>query len=123
MAHGHSQQSNLLKEKTMLNTNYAKLVGGYLEYLRLPVELQSPLIINGVTHPAGAHLSTNDDAAIKELGYKPVTRTAMPTREGYYYTEKWMETDTAIVQEWEEHEQPPATDYTEVLDIMTGEKE
>lgn len=107
----------------MLNTNYAKLVGGYPEYLRLPVELQAPLIINGVTHPAGAHLSTNDDAAIKELGYKPVTRTAMPTREGYYYTEKWTDTGAAIVQEWEAHEQPPATDYTEVLDIMTGEKE
>ena len=107
----------------MLNTNYAKLVGEYPEYLRLPVELQSPLIINGVTHPAGAHLSTNDDAAIKELGYKPVTRTAMPTREGYYYTEKWTDTGAAIVQEWTEHEQPPATDYTEVLDIMTGEKE
>ena len=106
----------------MLNTNYAKLVGEHLEYLRLPVELKSPLIINGVTHPAGAHLSTNDDAAIKELGYKPVTRTAMSTREGYYYTEKWTDTGAAIVQEWEEHEQPPATDYTEVLDIMTGEK-
>lgn len=48
----------------MLNTNYAKLAGEYPEYLRLPVELQSPLIINGVTHPAGAHLSTNDDTAI-----------------------------------------------------------
>ena len=106
----------------MLNTNYAKLAGGYPEYLRLPVELQSPLIINGVTHPAGAHLSTNDDAAIKELGYKPVTRTIMPTREGYYYTEKWTDTGAAIVQGWEEHEQPPATDYTEILDIMTGEK-
>ena len=106
----------------MLNKNYAKLAGGYPEYLHLPVELQSPLIINGVTHPAGAHLSTNDDAAIKKLGYKPVTRTVMPTREGYYYTEKWTDTGAAIVQEWEEHEQPPATDYTEVLDIMTGEK-
>ena len=101
----------------MLNTNYAKLIGEYPEYLRLPVELQSPLIINGVTH-----LSTNDDAAIKELGYKPVTRTVMPTREGYYYTERWTETDTEIVQGWEEHEQPPAIDYTEILDIMTGEK-
>ena len=107
----------------MLNTNYAKLVGGYPEYLRLPVELKSPLIINGVTHPVGAHLSTNDDAAIKELGYKPVTKTEMPIREGYYYTAKWTDTGAAIVQEWEEHEQPPATDYTEVLDIMTGEKE
>lgn len=106
----------------MLNTNYAKLVGGYPEYLRLPVELKSPLVINGVTHPAGAHLSTNDDTAIKELGYKPVTRSPMPSKKGFYYTESWTETDTAIVQEWEEHEQPPATDYTEVLDIMTGEK-
>ena len=59
---------------------------------------------------------------LEELGYKPVTRTAMPTREGYYYTEKWTETETAIVQGWEEHEQSSATDYTEVLDIMTGEK-
>lgn len=75
----------------MLNTNYAKLAGGYPEYLRLPVELQSPLIINGVTHPAGAHLSTNDDAAIKELGYKPVTRSPMPSKEGFYYTENWTE--------------------------------
>ncbi|MBS7388552.1 MAG: hypothetical protein KIG30_08330 [Eubacteriales bacterium] len=106
----------------MLNTNYAKLTGEHLEYLRLPIELESPLIINGVTHPAGAHLSTNDDAAIRQLGYKPVTRTAMPTREGYYYTETWTDTGAAIVQAWEEHEQPPATDYTEVLDIMTGEK-
>lgn len=106
----------------MLNPNYAKLVGGYPEYLHLPVELKSPLIINGVTHPAGAHLSTNDGAVIMELGYKPVTRIVIPTREGYYYTESWTETDAAIVQEWEEHEQPPATDYTEVLDIMTGEK-
>lgn len=106
----------------MIKTNYAKITCEYPEYLRLPVELKSPLIINGVTHPAGAYLSTDDDTAIRQLGYKPVTRTAMPTREGYYYTEKWTETDTAIVQAWEEHEQPPATDYTEVLDIMTGEK-
>ena len=38
----------------MLNTNYAKLVGVSPEYFRLPVELKSPLLINGVTHPAGA---------------------------------------------------------------------
>ena len=37
----------------MINTNYAKLVGGYPEYLRLPIELKSPFIINGVTHPQG----------------------------------------------------------------------
>ena len=37
----------------MLNINYAKLMGEYPEYLRLPVELKAPLIINGVTHPIG----------------------------------------------------------------------
>lgn len=106
----------------MINTNYGKLVDGYPQYLRLPIRLFEPITIGDVTHPAGAHLSTNDDAAIKELGYKPVTRSTMPSKEGFYYTESWTETDTAIVQEWEEHEQPQATDYTEVLDIMTGEK-
>ena len=106
----------------MLNTNYAKLVGGYLEYLRLPVELQSPLIINGVTHPAGAHLSTNDDTAIRQLGYKPITRTVMPTREGYYYTEKRKKNDRDIVEGWEEHAQPPASDSTAVLDIKKKKK-
>ena len=85
----------------MLNTNYAKLAGGYPEYLRLPIQLAEPITIGEVTHPAGAHLSTNDDAAIKELGYKPVTKTEMPTREGYYYTETWAETETEIVQGWE----------------------
>lgn len=46
----------------------------------------------------------------------------MPAWEGYYYTEKWTETDTTIVQEWEEHERLPIADYTEVLDIVTEEK-
>lgn len=86
----------------MINENYGKLVGEYPEYLRLPVELQAPLIINGVTHPAGAHLSTNDDAAIKELGYKPVTRSPMPSKEGFYYTEVWEDSGEAIVQSWTE---------------------
>ena len=40
----------------------------------------------------------------------------MPTREGYYYTETWAETDTAIVQGWEEHEQPE----DELTDAVTA---
>ena len=106
----------------MIKTNYAKITGEYPEYLRLPIPLTEPITIGEVTHPAGSFLSTNDDAVLRELGYKPVVRSPMPSKEGFYYTESWTETDTAIVQEWEEHEQPPATDYTEVLDIMTGEK-
>lgn len=42
----------------MIKTNYAKIIGEYPEYLRLPVELQSPLIINGVTHPIGGAAPT-----------------------------------------------------------------
>ena len=106
----------------MLNINYGKLTGDYPEYLHLPIRLTEPITIGEVTHPAGSFLSTNDDAVLRELGYKPVVRSPMPSKEGFYYTESWTETDTAIVQKWEEHEQTPATDYTEVLDIMTGEK-
>ena len=108
----------------MLNTNYAKLIGGYPVYAPNLIVLTEPIAIDGIIHPAGTTLSLSGavESHYAQLGYKPITRTIMPTREGYYYTEKWTETDTAIVQEWEEHEQPPVTDYTEVLDIMTGEK-
>lgn len=106
----------------MLNTNYGKLVDGYPQYLRLPIQLTEPITIGEVTHPAGSFLSTNDDAVLRELGYKPVVRSPMPSKEGFYYTESWENSGEAIVQSWTEHEQPPATDYTEVLDIMTGEK-
>ena len=106
----------------MLNTNYGKLTGEYPEYLRLPIRLTEPVTIGEVTHPAGAYLSTNDDTALRQLGYKPIIRTVQPSKEGFYYVENWIDNGAEIVQEWEEHEQPPATDYTEVLDIMTGEK-
>ena len=108
----------------MRNTNYAKLIDGYPAYAPNPIVLTEPIEIDGIIHPAGATLSLSGAAEshYAQLGYKPVTRSPMPSKEGFYYTEKWTETDTAIVQEWEGHEQPPATDYTEVLDIMTGEK-
>ena len=106
----------------MLNTNYVKLTDGYPQYLRLPIRLSKPITIGEVSHPAGAHLSTNDDAAIKELGYKPADpnynahaggillhRDMDGNRNGY--SAGVGGTRTA-----------PATDYTEVLDIMTGEK-
>ena len=95
--------------------NYHSTVGGsYVKYKlwqtgrRIPIRLSKPITIGEVSHPAGAYLYTDDDTAIRQLGYKPITRTIMPTRDGYYYTEKWTETETAIVQEWEEHEQRPA---------------
>lgn len=54
----------------MMNTNYGKLVDGYPQYLRLPMRLPEPITIGEVTHPARAYLSTDDDTAIKELGWE-----------------------------------------------------
>ena len=90
----------------MINRNYGKLINEYPQYLRLPIQLTADITINGVVHPAGSWLSTDDEAAILELGYKPIIRTEAPVKDGYYYTEKWTDTGAAIVQEWEEHEQP-----------------
>lgn len=107
----------------MVIRNYGKLINGYPQYLRLPIQLTADITINGVVHPAGSWLSTDNEAAILELGYKPITRSESPVKEGFYYTEKWVETETAIVQEWEEHEQPVEVNLEEVIDILTGEVE
>lgn len=100
----------------MVNLNYGKLINTYPQYLRLPIQLTEDITINGVVHPAGSWLSTDDEGAILELGYKPIIRTEAPTNEGYYYTEKWTDTGAAIVQEWEEHEQPE----DELTDAVTA---
>lgn len=105
----------------MINRNYGKLIGSYPQYLRMPVQLTADITINGVVHPAGSWLSTDDEGAILELGYKPIVRTDAPTKEGYYYTEKWTDTGAAIVQEWEEHEQPneaTEADYIQSLEEL-----
>ena len=107
----------------MVIKNYGKLINGYPQYLRLPIQPAVDIVINSVIHPALAWLSTDDEAAILELGYKPIVRTEAPVKEGFYYTEKWVETETAIVQEWEEHEQPVEANLEEVIDILTGEVE
>lgn len=107
----------------MFNINYGKLINGYPQYLRMPVQLSEDITINGVVHPAGSWLSTDNEAAILELGYKPIIRSEAPVKEGFYYTEKWVETETSIVQEWDEHEQPIEVNLEEVIDILTGEVE
>lgn len=107
----------------MVNINYGKLINDYPQYLRMPVQLTADIIINGVVHPAGSWLSTDNEAAILELGYKPIVRNEAPVKDGFYYTEKWVETEAAIVQEWEEHEQPVEENLEEVIDILTGEVE
>lgn len=90
----------------MVIKNYGKLINRYPQYLCLPIQLTADITINGVVHPAGSWLSTDDEGAILELGYKPIVRIEAPVKDGYYYTEKWTDTGAAIVQEWEEHEMP-----------------
>ena len=105
----------------MIDTNYGKLINTYPQYLHLPVQLTADININGVVHPAGSWLSTDNEAAILELGYKPIIRSESPVKEGFYYTEKWVETETAIVQVWEEHEQPneaTEADYIQSLEEL-----
>ena len=102
----------------MINTNYGKLINTYPQYLRLPVQLTADITINGVVHPAGSWLSTDNEGAILELGYKPIIRTEAPVKEGFYYVEKWEETDTAITQVWEEHEQPNEATEADYIDSL-----
>lgn len=102
----------------MININYGKLIDTYPQYLRLPIQLAADITINGVVHPAGSWLSTDNEAAILELGYKPIIRTEAPVKEGFYYVEKWEETDTAITQAWEEHEQPNEATEADYIDSL-----
>lgn len=104
----------------MFDINYGKLINTYPQYLRLPVQLTADITINGVVHPAGSWLSTDDEGAILELGYKTIIRTDAPTKEGFYYTDKWTDTGAAIVQEWEEHEIPedPLADAVTALETL-----
>ena len=105
----------------MINRNYGKLINTYPQFLRLPIQLIEDITINGVVHPAGSWLSTNDEGAILELGYKPIIRNEPPVKDGFYYTEKWTDTGAAIVQEWEEHEQPneaTEADYIQSLEEL-----
>jgi hypothetical protein len=104
-----------------INRNYGLLINGYPQYFRFPIQIARNITINGVVHPAGLWLSTDDEAAILELGYKPIIRTEAPVKEGYYYTEKWTDPGAAIVQEWEEHEQPSEAteaDYIQSLEEL-----
>lgn len=99
----------------MVNANYAKLVDGDIQYLRMPIELTEPMGI----HPVGAKLYTTQEDTILSFGYKPVVRAEMPTEEGYTFSSKWEETENAITQVWEGTKNPD--DPYEIIDTLTGE--
>lgn len=100
----------------MLNTDYAILINGYPQYARMPITLENDIVTNGVTHKAGSIFSTNNPEVLVQLGYKKIVKTAMPQKEGFYYTETWSEAENKIVQGWIEHEEPEDT----VADMVEG---
>lgn len=72
---------------------YAKLIDGFPSYAPNPIHYKGYVIGN----PPGKILTA--------LGYKPVEYSSMPDfdpKEGHYWAEKWLETDTRIVQSWEQ---------------------
>lgn len=102
----------------MLNRYYAKLIDGYPAYAPNPIVLTEPIEIDGIMHPAGATLSLSGAAKSHyvQLGYKPVTRSPVPSKEGFYYTEIWTDNGAEIVQSWVEHEAQATTqDYIDAL--------
>lgn len=99
------------------NFKFAKInESGGLEYAPLP------LVING------ENVWTNIEAEYNALGYYEIKRTAMPEKEGYYFTDFWELAENKIVQRWEEHENPipePTEEeqYAEAARILLGETE
>lgn len=63
----------------------------------------------------GRTVSNPNGDTLRQAGYKPVTETPMPSEDGFFFTPRWTETDTEIVQEWEKHQIPepePAADFS-----------
>ena len=57
----------------MINTNYGKLIDTYPQYLRLPIQLTADITINGVVHPAGSWLSTDNEGQYWNWGINPLS--------------------------------------------------
>lgn len=99
------------------NYKYAKIKeDGALEYAPLP------LVIDG------KNVWTNIEAEYNALGFYEITRTEMPEKEGFYYTDFWELAENKIVQRWQEHENPipePTEEeqYAEAARILLGEAE
>lgn len=96
----------------MTSNRYAKLVNNYPKFAPNPIKINSTYIGNP------------SDEIYEEEEYKPVVYTDMPIApEGYYYEEKWNETDNFITQSWELIKIPPETDVDpyEAMQILFGE--
>ena len=75
----------------MINRNFGKIIDGKLKLAQNPLWIDGKMIAN----------PTNEIYILN--GYKPLECTEMPTKEGFYYTPKFVEVENSIVQIWEEH--------------------
>lgn len=82
----------------MVNTNYGKMYNNSPQFLHLPIVLPVDVIVDGVIHPKGAYLSTENEQALLQCGYKRVIDTP-PTESDAHM--QWVETDTEIIKAWE----------------------
>ena len=96
---------------------YAKLKNGVPVYARNPIKLDAPITVDGVEH--SGYFSTDREDVLLELGYKPVVFTPLEAEEGYDYNQTWVETEDAIVREWEAV--PLPDDPYVIIDTLTGE--
>lgn len=88
--------------------NYAKLIGGELEFAPRKLKEGEAVVYN----PSGELL--------KAHGYKPLLLTDPPEAEdGYVPFQHWVETETVIVQSWSLEPEGELSD-AEALDILLG---
>ena len=91
-------------------SRYAKLINSDL------VLAPNPILVDG-------NFIGNPHGEIYEAeGYKPVVYTNPPTEpgDGYQWSETWSETDTEIVQGWEQIPIPDDVSADEAMDILFG---
>lgn len=89
---------------------YAKLINNYPSFAPNPI-LHDGNFIGNPPH-----------SVYEAEGYKPVRYTEPPTEpaEGYQWVEVWSETDTEIVQGWEQIPIPDDVSADEAMDILFG---
>lgn len=86
-----------------INNDFGKLENGNINYSPIP------LIVDGIP------TWTNDRTLYLTNGYSEIVRTEQPTREGYYYTSSWEQTDEQTITEvWTEHEIVPSVPSVDV---------
>lgn len=95
-----------------MNRNFAKTSDGVtLEFAPSEFEYE------GVFYNAA-----NSEKIYNALGYLRIERTAMPEKEGFYYTAVYEEENGVLTEKWEEHEIPAEeNEYEKAAKILLGE--